>query len=328
MPLFIKPVIFLLLVFLNGCAGKDLGLNRYIKTETYSKKQNARSAKIFSRITRVRIEPGDTVYSIARRHGITIRDLILKNGLVAPYKILAGQTLLIPIPERHIVVTGDTVFALSNKYKVDMRTLVELNTLKPPYQLKKGQVLKIPNSSSRVGVGSKRNIRNVLTSRSEIVFSPFPRPKPVSNPRRERARVHHQNSPISKPLDRGGKYFLWPVRGTVISRFGPRRGGLHNDGINIAAPRGAPVFAAENGVVAYTGNGIKGFGNLLLVKHSGGWTTAYAHVDRVLVKRGDRVKRGETIGTIGTSGKVNKPQLHFEIRKGSQAVDPMRELAT
>ena len=103
---------------------------------------------------------------------------------------------------------------------------------------------------------------------------------------------------------------------------------MHNDGINIAAPRGAPVFAAENGVVAYTGNGIKGFGNLLLVKHSGGWTTAYAHVDRVLVKRGDRVKRGETIGTIGTSGKVSKPQLHFEIRKGSQAVDPMRELAT
>ena len=328
MPLFLKSVIFLLLVFLIGCERRDLGLNRYIKKETYSKNQSARSVKIFSRITRVKIAPGDTVYSIARRHGTTIRDLILKNGLVAPYKILAGQTLLIPIPERHIVVTGDTVFALSNKYKVDMRTLVELNTLKPPYQLKKGQVLKIPNSSNREEGGPKRNIRNVLTARSDIVFSPFPRPKPVSNPRRERTRVHHQNSPISKPLDRGGKYFLWPVRGTVISRFGPRRGGLHNDGINIAAPRGAPVFAAENGVVAYTGNGIKGFGNLLLVKHSGGWTTAYAHVDRVLVKRGDRVKRGETIGTIGTSGKVNKPQLHFEIRKGSQAVDPMRELAT
>ena len=113
----------------------------------------------------------------------------------------------------------------------------------------------------------------------------------------------------------------------IISRFGPRRGGLHNDGINIAAPRGAPVFASENGVVAYAGNSIKGFGNLLLVRHSDGWTTAYAHIDKVLVRKGDTVKRGETIGTIGTSGKVNRPQLHFEIRKGSQAIDPMTELA-
>ena len=106
-------------------------------------------------------------------------------------------------------------------------------------------------------------------------------------------------------------------------RFGSRRGGLHNDGLYRCAAGNR--FFTENNVAM---NGIKGFGNLLLVKHSGGWTTAYAHVDRVLVKRGDRVKRGETIGTIGTSGKVNKPQLHFEIRKGSQAVDPMRELAT
>ena len=107
-----------------------------------------------------------------------------------------------------------------------------------------------------------------------------------------------------------------------------KRQGLHNDGINIAAPKGSPVFAAENGVVAYAGNSLKGFGNLILVKHSGGWITAYAHTDKMLVVRGKQVMRGEKIATIGTTGGVKKPQLHFEIRKGSRAVDPKRELTS
>ena len=275
----------------------------------------------------VKVEKGDTVYSIAKSNGIAIRDLILRNGLVAPYKILVGQKLIIPIPDYHTVFTGDTVFAVSRKYNVDMRTLVELNNLKPPYQLKRGQTLKIPNSSSGKANTAEKNLRTVFSAQKAFVFSPFPKPRPSESTRLEKKRTRKNNTFLPKPSGRGGKYFLWPVRGTIISRFGPRRGGLHNDGINIAAPRGAPVFASENGVVAYAGNGIKGFGNLLLVSHSDGWTTAYAHIDKVLVKKGDTVKRGETIGTIGTSGKVNRPQLHFEIRKGSRAIDPMRELA-
>ncbi|MBB3264096.1 murein DD-endopeptidase MepM/ murein hydrolase activator NlpD [Azospirillum sp. OGB3] len=115
---------------------------------------------------------------------------------------------------------------------------------------------------------------------------------------------------------------LWPVKGKVISTFGPKPDGLHNDGLNIAASKGTAVVAADNGVVAYAGNELRGFGNLLLVKHSDGFITAYAHLDRIDVERGVAVKRGQAIGTVGQTGSVTSPQLHFELRKGSQAVDP------
>ncbi|AWJ91479.1 gamma-D-glutamyl-meso-diaminopimelate peptidase (plasmid) [Azospirillum baldaniorum] len=115
---------------------------------------------------------------------------------------------------------------------------------------------------------------------------------------------------------------LWPVKGKVISTFGPKPDGLHNDGLNIAAAKGTTVVAADNGVVAYAGNELRGFGNLLLVKHSDGFITAYAHLDRIDVERGVAVKRGQAIGTVGQTGSVTSPQLHFELRKGSQAVDP------
>ncbi len=113
------------------------------------------------------------------------------------------------------------------------------------------------------------------------------------------------------------------MRGRVVTRYGPASDGRYNDGINILAPRGTPVRAADNGVVAYVGNELRGFGNLILVKHSGGWVTAYAHNQTLMVRRGDRVARGQTIAQVGSTGNVGKPQLHFEIRRGTQAVDPI-----
>lgn len=115
---------------------------------------------------------------------------------------------------------------------------------------------------------------------------------------------------------------MWPVNGKIISNFGPTANGLHNDGINIAAPRGTPVHAAENGVVVYAGNQLRGFGNLLLIRHADGWVTAYAHNDTLLVKKGEQVKRGQVIARVGSTGNVSSPQLHFELRKGTEAVDP------
>lgn len=126
---------------------------------------------------------------------------------------------------------------------------------------------------------------------------------------------------------RSGRTFSWPVRGRILSTFGPKADGLHNDGINISARAGAPVIAAENGIVVYAGNELRGFGNLLLVRHAGGWITAYAHLDRTLVDKGQRVSRGQAIGTVGSSGGVSQPQLHFEIRQGTQAVDPAKFLS-
>ncbi|HEX4570693.1 MAG TPA: LysM peptidoglycan-binding domain-containing M23 family metallopeptidase, partial [Dongiaceae bacterium] len=130
---------------------------------------------------------------------------------------------------------------------------------------------------------------------------------------------------VTPPPRHSGK-FLWPVNGKVVSLFGVKEGGQHNDGINIAAPLGTPVHAADNGVVAYAGNELRGFGNLLLIRHADGWVSAYAHCDALLVKRGDQVKRGQVIARVGQTGAVSSPQLHFELRKAGTAVDPTSEL--
>lgn len=131
---------------------------------------------------------------------------------------------------------------------------------------------------------------------------------------------------LTSPPPRGGKSFLWPVKGRIIATFGEQAKGIHNDGINIAAARGTTVIAAENGVVAYAGNELKGFGNLLLIRHADGFMTAYAHNDELLVQRGDTVRRGQAIARIGSTGSVNEPQLHFEVRKSGQPVDPEKYL--
>jgi murein DD-endopeptidase MepM/ murein hydrolase activator NlpD len=121
----------------------------------------------------------------------------------------------------------------------------------------------------------------------------------------------------------GGGQFAWPVQGKVIGAFGTMKDGTKNDGVNIAAPAGAPVVAAADGVVAYAGNELRGFGNMILIRHDGGYVTAYAHNASLLVKKGDKVKRGQTIARVGATGAVFGPQLHFEIRKGTEPVDPM-----
>jgi murein DD-endopeptidase MepM/ murein hydrolase activator NlpD len=120
--------------------------------------------------------------------------------------------------------------------------------------------------------------------------------------------------------------FSWPVSGQIVSTFGPAAGGTHNDGINISAPEGTTVVAAEAGTIAYAGNELRGFGNLLLIKHDGGWVTAYAHNQVLLVKKGDRVRRGQAIARVGSTGGVGSAQLHFELRNGTKAVDPLDHL--
>ena len=137
-----------------------------------------------------------------------------------------------------------------------------------------------------------------------------------------------RRAPPPKVVARTGKgRFIGPVSGRVVSGYGPKGEGLHNDGINISAPRGAQVRAAGAGVVAYAGNELRGFGNLLLIRHAGGWVTAYAHNAKLLVRRGQKVSQGQLIARVGSTGSVIKPQLHFEIRRGRRAINPARQLA-
>ena len=129
---------------------------------------------------------------------------------------------------------------------------------------------------------------------------------------------------VAEPPPLSGDRFLWPVQaGKIVLGYGPTSSGLHNDGVNIAAPSGTDVRAAENGVVAYAGNELRDFGNLLLIRHADGWMTAYAHNDALLVKRGDTVTRGQPIARVGQSGNVGEPQLHFELRRGTRPLDPL-----
>jgi murein DD-endopeptidase MepM/ murein hydrolase activator NlpD len=120
---------------------------------------------------------------------------------------------------------------------------------------------------------------------------------------------------------------LWPVSGKLISSFGAKPGNRHNDGVNIAAGAGSPVRAAENGVVVYVGNELRGYGNLILIRHADGWTSAYAHNQAILVGRGATVGRGQVIAEVGRTGNVASPQTHFELRRGSKAVDPVTHLS-
>ncbi len=129
------------------------------------------------------------------------------------------------------------------------------------------------------------------------------------------------------PATHRGGSFLWPVRGHVLENYGTGPDGTHNDGINIAAPRGAPVQATDAGVVAYAGNELRGYGNLILIKHPNGWISAYAHCDLILVKTGQKVARGQVIARVGSTGNVSAPQLHFELRRGKQPVNPRDYLA-
>lgn len=163
--------------------------------------------------------------------------------------------------------------------------------------------------------------------------APAPVPAPVARPAPAEAAPPVREVVVApppkaeEPPPRSSGRFMWPVKGKLVSGYGPKPDGMHNDGLNIVAPKGTTVVAADNGVVAYAGNELRGFGNLLLIRHADGWITAYAHLDRIDVERGATVKRGQAIATVGQTGSVTSPQLHFELRKGTQAVDPRDQMA-
>ncbi len=166
-------------------------------------------------------------------------------------------------------------------------------------------------------------------NRQPAPVSPAPAPvtlPPVTTPAPQVATAAPLAKPDEAPPPRTAARFMWPLRGEIISTYGAKPGGLRNDGINIAASQGTAVAAAEAGIVAYAGNQLKSFGNLVLIRHDGGWVTVYAHLADIGVQQGQRVTRGQSIGTVGQTGNVRFPQLHFAVRKGDQVVDPMGQL--
>lgn len=285
------------------------------------------------------VKKGETLYAIARDYQVPIRSIIQENNLKAPYALKVRQRLYIPKRQLYKVKPGDTVYGISKNQSVSMNELVRTNQLKSPYQIYVGQELLLPGrlvaSSPAVkttSIDSPAPSTKAATSApnpspvtqkygtNRMTKAGFPRPYP--KPKAPGVKL----ASISKPAARASSKFLWPIKGKLISNYGAKGKGLYNDGLNIAAPKGSPVKAAENGVVAYAGTELKGYGNLILLKHADGYLTAYAHNSANLVKRGEKIKRGQTIAKVGTTGNVDRPQLHFQIRKGKQTVNPAKYL--
>lgn len=267
----------------------------------------------------VTVKRGDSVYLIARRYNVPMKAIIQTNKLEAPYVLFPGQVLTLTPPQAYTVQRGDSLYAISRKFGVDMRALAQKNTLQAPYTIFPGQKLLVPLAYATASASAPPPASSASNAKTQ------PRRGP-SNTR----PVASAPPPVAPPAPpaRAGSRFVWPAEGKILAKFGPSGKGLHNDGINIDVPKGTSVRAAENGVVAYSGNELQGFGNLLLVKHADGWMSAYAHNDELMVKRGEQVKRGQIISKAGSSGNVRSPQVHFELRRGTKAVDPLKYLAS
>jgi murein DD-endopeptidase MepM/ murein hydrolase activator NlpD len=242
-------------------------------------------------------------------------------------------------PTIHVVNRGDTLMSIAHRNHVPVAELARANNLDTSAKLSLGMKLTVPGAKSAAAAPALQPVAAAPVQSVAAVAAPTTRMAAAAVPPQS-ARLAQATTnvteekpvvaeaPAVKPGEATGALptFRWPVRGKVITSYGAKTNGKSNDGINLAVPEGTPVKAAEDGVVAYSGNELKGYGNLVLVRHSNGYVTAYAHASELMVKRGDTIKRGQIIAKSGQSGEVGSPQLHFEIRKGSSPVDPLQFL--
>lgn len=263
----------------------------------------------------IAVEGNQNVYAVARKYSVSMRELIVLNNIKAPFTLRSGQRLTLPANK----VSGEAYMAGGMPPVSGAATAPVEEAALPPIQ--------VPTFSSSAKPGPQPGnsvIGAPVTSAPvEALNTPSPPPKPLATTVSGSTHVASVTPPSStESIPTPSMSFSWPVQGPILSAFGPKGQGLSNDGINIVAPKGAPVVAAANGIVAYAGNEMKGFGNLVLIRHQGGWVTAYAHLDRALVNKDAVVARGDMIGTVGKTGNVPSPQLHFETRFNGKPVDP------
>jgi murein DD-endopeptidase MepM/ murein hydrolase activator NlpD len=275
----------------------------------------------------IAVEPGDTVYAIARRTRTDPQAIIALNHLRPPYQLEIGQTIRLPQaktrraetqaaaraaepapdPSRNwrAVRPGDTLSSISRATGVPVKQLARANGLRAPYTLEVGDRLEIPAiKTERAAPKQQREARRDDRALKDLARN-----------------VNYDAQPKV-----GERLFEWPVKGAIIGQYGSGALGRRNDGVNIAAPVGTPVRAAADGEVVYRGSELDDYGNLLLIKHDDGFVTAYAHNDVMLVEKGQPVRQGQIIAKVGQSGAAGEPQLHFEIRQNLKAVDPIKLL--
>ncbi len=298
----------------------------------------------------------DTLETLSRRYNVTPAAILQANGYKGPRNLSPGQQLVIPRQTAvsaapalaapaskpvavaaasavHVVNPGDTLLSVARHNHVSLSELARANGIESNAKLRLGMKLTVPGAKTAAVAPAAQP----ATVAAQPVAAVAPATKmaaaggPPQSARLAQATATVEDAAVATPVkatEATGALptFRWPVRGKVITSYGAKTNGKSNDGINLAVPEGTPVKAAEDGVVAYSGNELKGYGNLVLVRHSNGYVTAYAHASELMVKRGDTIKRGQIIAKSGQSGEVGSPQLHFEIRKGSSPVDPLQFL--
>jgi murein DD-endopeptidase MepM/ murein hydrolase activator NlpD len=243
----------------------------------------------------------------------------------------------------HVVQAGETLYSLSRRYHKQPMLIAQANNVGLDHKVKIGDRVTIPGAGPIAPVAAVKPAPVPAQQQRIAEIKPKPAPikpqgspgvttppptahtvTPTVDPTAEQAPPA---PPAAQPEVTGAApSFRWPVRGRISEGFGPRPSGGQNDGINVSVPQGTPIKAAEDGVVAYAGSELKGYGNLVLIRHSNGFVTAYAHASELNVKKGEQVKRGQVIGKAGATGNVTAPQLHFEVRKGATPVDPAQYL--
>jgi len=312
--------------------------------------------------TKIIVGTSDTLEILARRYNVSSAAIMQANGYRGPRALQPGQQLIIPhpvataaaapamaapamaapvsrpvaaaSPSVHVVNHGDTLLSIARHNHVSVPQLAKANNLDPAARLSIGMKLVVPATKTAAAVPAAAPAAVAAAQPTAVAVPPVTRIAAVDNQQKARLAQAAPNaeepavqSPVKAAEATGAlPTFRWPVRGKVITAYGAKANGKSNDGINLAVPEGTPIKAADDGVVTYSGNELKSYGNLVLVKHPNGYVTAYAHASELLVKRGDTIKRGQVIAKSGQSGDVQSPQLHFEIRKGQSPVDPLQFL--
>jgi murein DD-endopeptidase MepM/ murein hydrolase activator NlpD len=252
---------------------------------------------------RIKVAKGDTLSNLSRRYGVPVEQIVSANNL-PDGRLAVGQELVLP------GVTAAKADAVA-KAQPNVR-VVKTETIAAPKPTSLAEEEAAEAEGRDAGAKQAAKANDAPGSKPETKANGIAASSETTGERSKRVASVDQ---LPAPDPMSGNSFRWPVKGRVISGFGTRPDGGHNDGIDVAVPQGTSVKAAENGVVAYSGNELKGYGNLVLIRHANNWVSAYANNAELLVKRGDKVRRGQIIAKAGATGAVNQPQVHFELRK-------------
>ncbi len=275
---------------------------------------------------------GETLDTVSGRYGVPASALLAANGLSSASEVKSGTHLVVPVyhADGHAVASTekatkkhDTDLADADMSKAAKKAKDKEKEKQKTAKAEKADKEAEKSASKDVKAPKGDAVAEVEPSKSSEVKKQAIDKMPTGN--LESGAAQSKTALTGAQADAAGTEpeFRWPARGRIIQGF--KSGG--NDGINISVPAGTSVRAAESGTVVYSGDGLKGYGNLVLIKHPNGFVSAYGNNGELDVKRGEQVKRGQVIAKSGDTGNVNSPQLHFELRKGSTPVDPTSYLA-